>query len=110
MRSHGGNGVVSQIENWYYTLTAPSKGGPALRSLPKVGVLAATEDSTERYRPLPIKPLIHPSLPGEGVWRPAAALCNQSLPRCRRLGMDACDAILENSPLGRGNPRPFEPL
>ena len=28
MRAHGGNGVVSQIEDWYYTLTAPSKGGP----------------------------------------------------------------------------------
>ena len=28
MRAHGGNGVVSQIEDWYYTLTAPAKGGP----------------------------------------------------------------------------------
>jgi hypothetical protein len=75
MRGHGGNGIVSQIENWYYTLTAPSKGGPPLRSLPAVGVAAGTglEGASQPYRPPPIKPLIHPALPGEGVWRPAAA-------------------------------------
>jgi hypothetical protein len=73
MRSHGGNGVVSQVENWYYTLTAPSKGGPPLRSLPNVGVVAGADGSIEEFRPPRIKPLIHPGLPGEGVWRPAAA-------------------------------------
>jgi hypothetical protein len=76
MRAHGGNGVVSQIENWYYTLTAPAKGGPALHSLPSVGVRSAAVADVQRepaYRPPNIKPLIHPALPGEGVWRPAAA-------------------------------------
>jgi hypothetical protein len=76
MRAHGGNAIVSQIENWYYTLTAPSKGGPPLRSLPQVGIAAAAAgaQATGRpYRPPPIEPLIHPALPGEGVWRPAAA-------------------------------------
>ena len=38
VRAHGGNPLVSEIENIYYTLTAPSKGGPALKSLPQVGV------------------------------------------------------------------------
>jgi len=71
MRAHGGNGVVSQIEDWYYTLTAPSKGGPALHSLPKVGV--AADGSAQVYRPPRIKPVIHPALPGEGVWHAAAA-------------------------------------
>jgi Phosphodiester glycosidase len=76
MRAHGGNGIVSQIENWYYTLTAPSKGGPPLRSLPAVGVrsdVAAAAQPARAYRPPRIKPLIHPALPGEGTWRPAAA-------------------------------------
>jgi len=68
MRAHGGNGVVSQIEDWYYTLTAPAKGGPPLKSLPQVGVAASG-----RYRPPPIKPLIHPALKGEGVWHAASA-------------------------------------
>jgi Phosphodiester glycosidase len=73
MRAHGGNGVVSQIENWYYTLTEPSKGGPALRSLPAVGVVGGEEGSGQPYRPPNIRPLIHPALPGEGVWRAAGA-------------------------------------
>jgi len=38
LRNHGGNGLVSQVEDWYYTLNAPSKGGPPLLSLPRVGV------------------------------------------------------------------------
>jgi hypothetical protein len=71
MRSHGGNGVVSQIEDWYYTLTAPSKGGPALGALPQVGVGA--EGSAQVYRPPRIRPVIHPALRGEGVWHAAAA-------------------------------------
>ena len=71
MRAHGGNGVVSQIEDWYYTLTAPSKGGPTLSSLPQVGVGA--ESSAPVYRPPRIEPVIHPALPGEGVWHAAAA-------------------------------------
>jgi hypothetical protein len=75
MRAHGGNGIVSQIENWYYTLNAPSKGGPPLKSLPQNGVLAKAdpEAPSQPYRPSNIRPLIHPALPGEGVWRPAAA-------------------------------------
>jgi Phosphodiester glycosidase len=76
MRSNGGNGIVSQIENWYYTLTAPSKGGPGLRSLPQVGVAGGAGGEggeAQPYRPPNIKPLIHPALPGEGVWRPAGA-------------------------------------
>lgn len=75
MRANGGNGIVSQIEDWYYTLTAPSKGGPPLRSLPQVGIAASSdpESASQPYRPPNVRPLIHPALPGEGVWRPAAA-------------------------------------
>lgn len=76
LRSHGGNEIVSQIENWYYTLTAPAKGGPPLKALPKVGVDVAARSSgtaVPRYRPPRIAPLIHPALKGEGVWHAAGA-------------------------------------
>ncbi|HEX6456347.1 MAG TPA: phosphodiester glycosidase family protein [Solirubrobacterales bacterium] len=85
VRAHGGNPLVSQIENWYYELNAPSKGGPPLRSLPRVGVATADAEAPEEhevhiYRPPPIKPLIHPALPGEGVWKPASATAGKRPP------------------------------
>lgn len=77
LRQHGGNSLVSEIENEYYTLTAPSKGGAPLRSLPQVGVAAAGGDRQSEieagYRPPNVVALIHPALPGEGVWKKAAA-------------------------------------
>lgn len=77
LRQNGGNSLVSQIENWYYTLNAPEKGGPPLRSLPRVGATAA-EGPRElvrkaAYLPPRVAPIIHPALPGEGVWKPAAS-------------------------------------
>jgi hypothetical protein len=79
VRGHGGNPLVSQIENWYYELNAPSKGGPALKSLPQVGVAAASEQAAA-YRPPPIQPVIHPALPGEGVWHAASAVAGKRPP------------------------------
>jgi hypothetical protein len=85
LRSHGGNPIVTQIENWYYTLNAPQKGGPALTSLPQVGVGAASgggeageageggEAESTHYLPPDVNPLIHPALKGEGVWEKAGA-------------------------------------
>jgi Phosphodiester glycosidase len=76
LRRNGGNPVVSQIEDWYYTLNAPEKGGAPLRSLPSVGVASVQDpagSTAPAYRPPRVKPLIHPALPGEGVWHPAAA-------------------------------------
>ncbi len=82
LRSHGGNPLVSEIENVYYTLTAPSKGGPPLRSLPQIGVADASRggQATSPYRPPPIKPLIHPALKGEGVWHAASANAGREPP------------------------------
>ena len=37
LREHGAAGLVAQVESTYYSLTAPSKGGPTLRALPRVG-------------------------------------------------------------------------
>ncbi len=68
LRSHGANGIVSQIEDWYYTLTAPAKGGPTLASLPHAGITGRPAVQ----HPPDIKPVIRPALPGEGVWRPTS--------------------------------------
>jgi hypothetical protein len=73
LRDHGAAGIVAQIEDWYYTLTAPSKGGAALKALPKVGhagapVPARTVPAAER--PQSVAAMIAPALAGEGVWRP----------------------------------------
>jgi hypothetical protein len=77
LRGHGGNPIVSQIENWYYSLNEPEKGGPPLKSLPHVGVAAAGggEGGSEpaAYTPPDVNPLIHPKLAGEGVWEKAGA-------------------------------------
>jgi hypothetical protein len=69
---------VSKIESAYYSLTAPSKGGPTLKALPQVGYGAAERAQAQRLKarqlgaigpPHRIAPLIHPALGGEGVWR-----------------------------------------
>ncbi|HWF55810.1 MAG TPA: phosphodiester glycosidase family protein [Solirubrobacteraceae bacterium] len=78
LRDNGARGLVNRIENIYYSWTAPSKGGPALRALPRQAGAAATPSELARraaahhaappYLPRPIKTVIHPALAGEGVW------------------------------------------
>jgi hypothetical protein len=78
MRDNGARGLVNTVENFYYSLNAPAKGGPALRSLPEQSGVLATSVPRSRphvagppihhYRPPPIAAVIHPALPGEGVW------------------------------------------
>ncbi|HEY7960308.1 MAG TPA: hypothetical protein VID29_00165 [Solirubrobacteraceae bacterium] len=83
LRDHGAAGLVSQIESIYYRLTAPAKGGPALRALPHVGVLGVASGAKRPaargggsgsspplsfYLPPRLRSLTHPALPGEGVW------------------------------------------
>ena len=75
MRDNGARGLVNKVENIYYSLTAPAKGGPALRKLPgQAGALAAAPTRhhvvVHHYRPPNIKPLVRAALPGEGVWHP----------------------------------------
>ncbi|HLM85192.1 MAG TPA: hypothetical protein VK272_03285 [Solirubrobacteraceae bacterium] len=69
LRDHGAAGLVARVESIYYSLTAPSKGGPTLHALPKVGYggSGAPPIKTEA-RPARVEPLIHPALSGEGVW------------------------------------------
>jgi hypothetical protein len=90
LRDHGAAGLVSQVESIYYSLTAPSKGGPTLRALPQVGYGAAGRARAQRlrtqrlaatiYRPPRVAPLLHPALPGEGVWRPTRPEAGTSAP------------------------------
>jgi Phosphodiester glycosidase len=76
LRTDGARGVVNTVENLYYSLTAPSKGGPGLNALPsQAGAVAAAQAHrvVHYYKPPAIKPVIHPALPGEGVWHPTFA-------------------------------------
>jgi hypothetical protein len=70
LRDNGARGLVNRVENIYYTLTAPATGGPALKRLPNQpgAGSAAAGRSHLFYRPRNIRPVIHPALPGEGVW------------------------------------------
>jgi hypothetical protein len=81
LRQNGGNTLVSEIENTYYSLNAPEKGGPALKSLPSVGVTGTEEGSAPSvYQPPEVKSLIQPALPGEGVWKKAGARVGRKPP------------------------------
>jgi hypothetical protein len=68
LRDNGGAGLVAKVESIYYSLTAPSKGGPGLHALPKVGFGAGAGKLASEYRPARITPLLQPALPGEGIW------------------------------------------
>ena len=68
LRDNGAADVVAKVESAYYSLTAPSKGGPALRAVPSVGVGSAVAGAAAAYRPGRVHALLHPALPGEGVW------------------------------------------
>jgi phosphodiester glycosidase len=74
MRDNGARSLVTTVENWYYSLNAPAKGGPGLRALPaQTGILATrppavVQHRAHHYRPPRLTPIIHPALRGEGEW------------------------------------------
>ena len=72
LRDNGAAGVVSDVENIYYSLNAPSTGGPPLKRLPLLG--ASTRIHVAGDAPTRISPLISPALPGEGQWRETGPL------------------------------------
>jgi Phosphodiester glycosidase len=72
-----GNWLVDNGEHIYYSLNAPQKGGPQLKSLPTVGINPArfsvpgiTKARAQAVWPQPVKPVFPHPLPGEGVWKP----------------------------------------
>jgi hypothetical protein len=68
LRTHHGAWLVNAAEARYYSWNAPAKGGPALGTLPTVGVHVDVP-AAAAYRPKTIAPVVRPRLPGEGVWR-----------------------------------------
>ncbi len=63
LRDHGAAAFASRVEGIYYSLNAPSIGGPALRRLPHGSHAVAAA-----VHPPDVAPVIAPALPGEGVW------------------------------------------
>jgi hypothetical protein len=78
LRDNGAAGLVSKVESVYYSLSAPSTGGPMLRALPRVG--RSVGASASSYAPPPIAPAITPPLPGEGVWHGTGPLVRGAAP------------------------------
>ncbi|WP_249010741.1 hypothetical protein [Conexibacter sp. DBS9H8] len=74
LRSNGGAGIASFIERIYYSLNAPATGGPGLKRL----ALKLHQQSIRH--PPNITPILHPALPGEGVWQPTESWTLQSSP------------------------------
>jgi hypothetical protein len=73
LRDNGAAGLVAQAESIYYALKAPSKGGPTRHARPRGGYggsAAARLAANPENRPARVEPLLHPALPGEGVWHP----------------------------------------
>jgi hypothetical protein len=82
-----GNWLVDEIEHVYYSLNAPTKGGPQLKRLPTFGLtgppaVAPRPPSVRRPALLPprIQPIFPHPLPGEGVWRPTGPPVNGGPP------------------------------
>jgi hypothetical protein len=70
LRAHGGAPAVDEAERLYYSWKAPRRGGPALRTLPKVGSATPLQTEQRGVRlPSRVAPAIQPRLAGEGVWR-----------------------------------------
>jgi hypothetical protein len=70
VRANVSSWLVDQIERQYYSLNAPSTGGPPLTALPAVGMGSVNlSQLTASQLPPRITPLITPALPGEGAWR-----------------------------------------
>ena len=86
LRSHHGNWLVDEVESIYYRWKTPAKGGPQLKTLPRVGIAPPATQAVAPPRPHPrtpaharpyahvaawparIKPVFSHPLPGEGVW------------------------------------------
>jgi hypothetical protein len=69
LRMHHFNWLVDNAEHVYYSWRAPSKGGPQLKALPKVGLRAKPKADPKPWPP-PVRPVFAHPLRGEGTWKP----------------------------------------
>jgi Phosphodiester glycosidase len=74
LRDHGGAGIATTVESWYYSMNAPSTGGPALRRL------SLRTRAASQVHPRDITPAISPPLSGEGVWVPTETWSGTNAP------------------------------
>src|SRR6478752_321595 len=54
LRAHHGNWLVDEVEHYYYSWKAPKKGGPQLKSLPRLGLgtpLARQPTTIAQHKP-----------------------------------------------------------
>ena len=78
LRDNGAAGLVSNVENIYYSMNAPATGGPPLKRLPQVGARQPAQAASDA--PAPIAPIIAPTLPGEGQWHGTGPLIGGAAP------------------------------
>jgi hypothetical protein len=76
LRDHGAAGVAVQAEDIYYSLNAPSTGGPGIKKL----ALKHPAGATATVHPPDIAPLMQPALRGEGVWVPSETWTGANAP------------------------------
>jgi hypothetical protein len=85
VRDHGGAGIITPIENWYYEHHQPPKGGvpDALNAIPTTAptTTAPVPVTTTTAPPNPhlappanIALVVQPALDGEGQWQPTGPL------------------------------------
>jgi len=81
LRTHHAAWIVNSTERLYYSWSAPAKGGPTLKTLPRVGTAASPNARrAASYRPKHVAPIIHPALAGEGVWRSTGRIVDGAPP------------------------------
>ncbi len=86
VRANHGSWLVDTAEHYWYSWTAPAPGGPALKSLPSVGLRPGKPRHAPRktvhpsYGPPRVVPVLHPPLAGEGVWHRTGPLVGGAPP------------------------------
>src|SRR5579862_4460113 len=53
LRNHHANWLVDEVEHYYYSQKAPTKGGPQLKALPQLGLRSDPAASARRRHPHP---------------------------------------------------------